>query len=328
MSYIDANFTNRNLDNLLKNKTIAEKLDSGSPFISISPDKDILGATVGQAHLMLLGIPNLSPELSADVFLKCNAVAIKLSALRYHRRKYEELQKRRISEISVDLTISELIQKGLKICELEMLYEVEAFFNQYKSALDMLVKVLCPITGLNAGTLSTYGKYGSGVIKTLEKFKKNKNHGLTVGRIDWLIDEIEKTKSPWMESVIRIRDTFSHYKPEIALGFEWDKEIGRVKVPHVITDDGVSPLNFEMDKLTQSLINYCANFIAITVSCAFPVTTEIQVMAEDEKQYIGARWQMDLSRAIWKLGSNVIREYTEQDIERAKKWAEENIFNY
>ncbi len=36
-----------------------------------------------------------------------------------------------------------------------MLYEVEAFFSQYKSCLDMLVKVLCPNTGLKPGTLST-----------------------------------------------------------------------------------------------------------------------------------------------------------------------------
>jgi len=328
MSYIDANFTNRGIENLLKHKTIVEKLDSGSPFISISPDKDILGATAGQAHLMILGIPNASAQLSAEIFLRCNAVAIKLCALRYHRKKYEELQKKRSSEISADANITALIQKGLKICELEMLYEVEAFFFQFKSALDMLVKVLCPIAGNQAKNFHTYGSLGKDVIKQLNELKKNKKLNLTAGRIDWLIEEIEKVKSPWMESVIRIRDTFSHYKSEIALGFEWDKEVGRVKVPHATTDNGISPLNFEMDKLTESLINYCANFIAISVSCAFPVTTEIQVMSEDEKRYIGARWQMDLSRAFWKLGSNVIREYTEQDIENAKKWAEQNIFDF
>lgn len=328
MNKIGANFTNREIGSLLKHKAIVEKLDSGSPFISISPDKDILGATVGQAHLMILGISNPTPELSAEIFLRCNAVAIKLCALRYHRNNYEKLQKKRLSELSTELAVSELIKRGLKICELEMLHELESFFFQFKSALDMLVKVLCPITGLNAGTLSTYGNYGNGIIKILNKFKKNKNHGLAVGRIDWLIEEIEKTKSPWMESVIKIRDTFSHYKFEIALGFEWDREIGRIKVPHATTENGASPLNFEMDKLTHSLINYCANFIAITVSFTFPVTTTIQVMSEDEKRYIGARWQMDLSKAIWKLGSNVIREYTEQDIENAKKWAEQNIFDY
>ena len=135
MSSIEANFTNKEIENLLKHKTIAEKFNGDSPIISISPDKDILGATVGQAYLMLLGIANLSPQLNDAVFLKCNAVAIKLCALRYHRKKYEELQKRRSAEISADLNISALIQNGLKICELEMLYEVEAFFHQYKSAL-------------------------------------------------------------------------------------------------------------------------------------------------------------------------------------------------
>lgn len=328
MSKIDANFTNREIGNLLKHKAIAEKLNGDSPFISISPDKDILGATLGQAHLMLLGIPNLSSQLNDEVFFKCNAVAIKLSALRYHRRKYEELQKRRISEISADSNILTLIQKGLKLCELEMLYELEAFFFQYKSALDMLVKVLCPFAGKNAGNISTYGKFGKDVITQLNELKKNKKLNLTIGRIDWLIEEVEKAKSPWMESVIRIRDTFSHYKSEIALGFEWDKEVGRLKVPHATTDNGISPLNFEMEKLTESLINYCANFIAITVSCAFPVTTEIQLMSENEKRYIGARWQMDLSKAIWMLGVNVIRELTEEDVENAKKWAEQNIFDY
>lgn len=328
MSSIEANFTNREIENLLRYKTIIEKLESGSPFISISPDKDILGATVGQSHLMILGIPNAGAELSAEIFLKCNFVAIKLSALRYHRKKYENIQKNRSSKISADPNVSALIQKGLKICELEMLYELEAFFFQYKSALDMLVKILHPIAGNHAKDIHTYGSLGKDVVTQLNQLKKNKKLNLTSGRIDWLIEEIEKVKSPWLESVINIRDTFSHYKSEIALGFEWDKEVGRIKVPHVNTDNGISPLNFEMDKLTESLINYCANFIAITVSCAFPVTTEIQVMSEDEKRYIGARWQMDLSRAIWKLGSNVIRDYTEQDIENAKKWAEQNIFDY
>ena len=328
MSHIEANFTNREIENLLKHKTIAEKLESGSPFISISLDKDILGATVGQAHLMVLGISNVTPELSSAITLRCNAIAIKLCALRYHRKKYEELQKKRNCEISADSNISALIQKGLKICELEMLYEVEAFFFQFKSALDMLVKVLCPIAGNNAKNFHTYGSLGKDVITQLNELKKNKKLNLTAGRIDWLIEEIEKVKSPWMESVIRIRDTFSHYKSEIALGFEWDKEVGRVKVPHATTDNGTSPLNFEMDKLTESLINYCANFIAISISCAFPVTTSIQIMSENEKRYIGARWQMDLSRAIWMLGVNVIREFTEEDIENAKKWAEQNIIDY
>lgn len=328
MSKFNANFTNREIENLLRYKKLNESLESGLPLISVRPDADILGATVGQAELLLRGVPNLNPQQRAEIIERCNWIAVKLCSLRYHRKKYEELQKNRSLEILANPKISELIQKGIKICELEMLHELEAFFNQYKSALDMLAKILCPITGLNAGTLSTYGNSGSGIIKTLTKHKKNKNHGLTVGRIDWLIEEIERAKSPWLESVIKIRDTFSHYKIDMGLSFEWDQEVGRVKVPFATMDDKTIPLNIMMNNLTESLINYCTNFIAISISCAIPLTTEIQVMSEDEKQYVSAKWQMDLSRAIWKLASNVIREHTEQDVEDAKKWAEQNIFDY
>jgi len=207
----------------------------------------------------------------------------------------------------------------VKITEIEMLYEVEAFFSQYKSCLDMLVKVLCPITGLQPGTLSTYGDYGNRVIARLNNLKKTK-HNLTVGRIDWLIEEIEKTK-PWLESVIRIRDTYTHYRSEIHFGFEWDRAVEKVRVPHSDLDGKSHPLDFVMGELTEPLITYCANFIAIAVSLAVPLTTGLQVMANDEKAYIGARWQFDLSRAIWKIASDVIRTYTVEDIANAKKAA-------
>lgn len=142
------------------------------------------------------------------VSFRANCVAMKLNALRYHRRRYEEIQTRRVEEFSSNPDLNEALRRGVKITEVEMLYEVEAFFTQYKSCLDMLVKVLCPITGLQPGTLSTYGDFGNRVIERLNKLKKT-NHDLTVGRMDWLIEEIEKTK-PWLESVIRIRDTYTH----------------------------------------------------------------------------------------------------------------------
>jgi len=41
-------------------------------------------------------------------------------------------------------------------------------------------------------------------------------------------------------------------------------------------------------------------------------------MADDEKAYIGERWRLDLSRAIRKIASNVIRTYTPEDIVNAK----------
>jgi hypothetical protein len=44
----------------------------------------------------------------------------------------------------------------------------------------------------------------------------------------------------------------------------------------------------------------------------------LQVLADDEKANIGARWQFDLSRAIWKIASNFLRTYTAEDIANAR----------
>lgn len=300
----------------LNNEKLPSMLEITGSVTAVPIDPDLNGATMGQAWLILKGVPGLLPSMTDVVSFRANCVAMKLNALRYHRRRYEEIQANRVKEFLSHSDLKDALQRGVKITEIEMLYEVEAFFSQYKSCLDMLVKVLCPITGLEPGTLSTYGDVGNRIITRLNNLKKTK-HNLTVGRIDWLIEEIEKTK-PWLKSVIRIRDTYSHYRSEIHFGFEWDQAVGRVKVPHSELDGKSHPLNFVMAELTEPLITYCANFIAITVSMAVPLSTGLQVMADDERAYIGARWQLDLSRAIWKIASNVIRTYTSEDVASAK----------
>jgi hypothetical protein len=299
-------------------------LEKTGTITAVRIDTDLNGATMGQAWLILKGVPNFVPSLTDAVSFRANCVGLKLNALRYHRRRYEELQAKRLSQFSSNSQLLSALQRGIKITEIEMLYEVEAFFSQYKSCLDMLVKVLCPVTGLQPGTLSTYGDYGNRIVTRLEKLKKDRNHNLTVGRIDWLIEEIEKTK-PWLQSVIRIRDTYTHYKSEIHFGFEWDQELGRVRVPHSELNGKFHPLNFVMKELTDPLITYCTNFIAIAVSCAVPITTGLQMMDDNEKAFIGARWQLDLSRAMWKIASNVIRTYTAEDIANAKKAAVDSL---
>jgi hypothetical protein len=303
----------------LNHEKLPGMLEKGGSVTAVPIDPDLNGATMGQAWLILKGVPDLATSMTDAVSFRANCVAMKLNALRYHRRRYEEIQAKRVNEFLSKSDLNDALQRGVKITEIEMLYEVEAFFSQYKSCLDMLVKVLCPITGLQPGTLSTYGDYGNRIITRLNSLKKTK-HNLTVGRIDWLIEEIEKTK-PWLESVIRIRDTYTHYRSEIHFGFEWDKVVGRVRVPRSDLDGKSQPLSFVMGELTEPLITYCTNFIAIAVSFAVPLTTGLQVMANDEKAYIGARWQLDLSRAMWKIASNVIRTYTPEDIENAKKAA-------
>ncbi|MDT5063602.1 MAG: hypothetical protein QOH63_4061 [Acidobacteriota bacterium] len=310
------------LDEAIKSSKIVEALESHKTVTTIQHDTDLNGATIGQAWLLLRGIPNLTPALTDEITMAANAVALKLGALRYHQKRYETIQENRMREITRDESIKLAIQKGIKICEHEMLYEFEGFFHQFKSTLDMLVKVLGIIIGTNPGILSTYGKKGKkgkpgDKIITHLQGKKN-DERLTPGRINWLIEEIEKA-SDWLASIVRTRDTISHYRPYVNFGFEWDANAGRVRVPTADQNGSIMPLHIIMREQTEALIGYSTNFIAIAVSCAIPLETRVQVMDEMEKRYIGAKWGMDLSRAIWKLASNVIRLYTENDIEEAAK---------
>lgn len=262
------------LDGVINSSRIAEALEKNKPVTTIQHDTDLNGATVGQALLLLRGIPDLTPELTDEVIMAANAVAAKLGALRYHQQRYEQIQENRMRQISSDEGLKLAIQRGLKICEREMIYEFEGFFHQIKSTLDMLVKVLGVVIGTKAGTLSTYGDSGTKVVKHLQSKKKDKR--LTPGRIDWLIEEVQKARDPWLSSIIRVRDTISHYRPYVHFGFEWDAEASRVRVPTAEQNNSRKPVHVIMREHTESLIVYSTIFIAISVSVRYLLKLEFR----------------------------------------------------
>ena len=185
----------------------------------------------------------------------------------------------------------------------------------------MLVKVLCVVTGKPATTFPTYGNSGAKLLPTLRQLKKDKKLNLTQGRIDWLIEIIEKAKSPWLESVINIRDTFSHFQSDINFGFGWDSKEGTITPPSFRTESGNQQFDLVMEQLIDHLIHYCADFIAIAISCAIPLDQRIQQMSANEKEYMSALWNQDLSRAEWWPARNLIIDYSQEDIEQARQKA-------
>ena len=80
-----------------------------------------------------------------------------------------------------------------------------------------------------------------------------------------------------------------------------------------------------MGQQVEHLSSFCTQFIAWAIGCAIPIEQRIQVLDEMEKRVIGARWDMDLSRAYWKLSTGVVNVYTEADIERARMLRAEEI---
>lgn len=282
----------------------------------IANDPDIAGATIGQVFLLVRGIPGSTPELTSNLAMVANAVAIKLGSMRYHHRRYIEHLYKRFTQLQNENQIANLSDRNIRVCEREMLYEVDAFFHQFKSTLDMLVKTLCIVFGTTPGKLSTYKSHGDGVVKFLKGQLKDSR--FTSGRVQQLIEIIEQAK-PWLKTIITLRDTLSHYQPYVHFGFGWDAETQRIVPPFVETDIGRLGIEDFMARQIKHLMAFCTQFIAWAVSSSIPIDQHIQVLDEMEKRVIGARWDMDLSRAYWKLATGVMYAYTEADVEKARR---------
>lgn len=308
-----------NFEDMLNVPNVRKALAQAIPVTGVQFDSDIMGATKGQADLLLRGIPNLKTETVDGVTKIVGTVGVKLSALRYHAKRFEELQNQRKEEIEADERMKAIVEKGLLVAEKEMIFEFEAFMFQVKSTLDMLVKLYVPVFGARQADLSTYGKAGEKVITYLQQLKRDKKKKLAHGRVDLLIQLIKEAKDPWLKPLIAIRDTVSHYSPQIGIGFSWDTVNKEVRIPMASVGGRELAVVDIMKIEGERLIVYSTNFIAGTILCAIPVETHHQVLTDGEKQYVGALWGMDMSRAVLKLASNVIYDYTEQDIERARR---------
>lgn len=288
-----------------------------SPMTVLNLDPDIIGGVVGQAELLSRGLPNAAGAKMDGIYHVTGNVSLKLSALRYHARQFRERQEKRTAEITADPKVVEIIKRGITVTEKELLFEFEAFFFQFKSTLDMLVKLFVPVFGSKTTDVPTYGKNGTHVIKFLEQLKKNKKLKLHAGRVDHLAELIREAIDPWLKPLVAIRDTVSHYKSHIGIGFTWDREKEQLGVPMANFGGTELPLADVMRNVAELMIGYSVEFVARTILCGVPISIYYHPLNEMERRYISASWGRDLGRAVWNLSSNVLYDYTEKDIEDA-----------
>ena len=188
-----------------------------------------------------------------------------------------------------------------------------------KSCLDMLVKLFVPIFGSKQASISTYGDKGKDVITHLQQLKKNKKLNLTLGRVDWLIELVQQAKDPWLKPLIALRDTISHYRSFIGIGFSWDAEASTVRVPMANASGSEYPVVEIMEKEAEQMIDYSREFVARTVLCCVPLDIYFHPMSEMEKRYFSTAWDKDVSRAVYNLSrSKMVYDYTEKDIEEVR----------
>jgi len=269
-----------------ESERIQRALNQGESVTAVIYEPDIIGAIIGQAELLSRGIPNIDSFRMRGIYEATGGIAVKLSALRYHSQRFRELQDQRLAELELDSDSFETIKRGVIICEKEMLFEFEAFFFQIKSTLDMLVKIFVPVFGGKRSTLSTYGADGKDVITYLEQLKKDKKLELPIGRLDWLIELIQQVKDPWLKPLIALRDTVSHYRSFIGIGFTWNAETKEINVPMADVGGSVYPLVEVMKRETEQLIDYSREFISRAILCAVPPNIGFYPMSENGKSIL------------------------------------------
>lgn len=317
-----------NLDDSIRRLTgderVIEALRRNEPVTAIIHDPDIQGATIGQVSLLAGGVPWITPDIMDQLYVIASSTAHKLGAMRYHVKNFENLQTRRLQELASDqIRLASMVQ-GVLHCERELLYEFEGFHLQLKSCLDLLVKLLGPLLYIQPDALQTYGKAGQGIIKTLERKKDHKkliDEGkLVPHRIDGLIELILEARQNGLEAVIAFRDTISHYRVFAAFGFQCQPGIvTEIRPPTLEVAGQRFPAITAMNNMLNGMLSFVPEFIARTFTCVIPRDPAIRTLDEMEKRYIGALWDMDLSLAIWGLSSDVIRTFTEEDIEQARQ---------
>ena len=127
----------------IEHERIREALNQSRPITAVQYDPDILGAITGQAELLCRFIPNIDGTKMDGIYVTTGGVALKLSALRYHCKRFKYLQEQRLKELESDERTLEAVKRGVIICEKEMVFEFEAFFFQNEIVPRYASQTLC-----------------------------------------------------------------------------------------------------------------------------------------------------------------------------------------
>jgi hypothetical protein len=195
----------------------------------------------------------------------------KLESVKYHRDNLHrivqsELQSRGASAEPSAVLVVDMSTGAEK--------ELEAMLLQAKASIDVMVKVLQPLAGIN---LATYADGGKKVLKAL----KNNLPKDIQGRADWLIALVE-TGVPWIEQWVgSYRDTVAHYRTIESSGFVGVPDVdGQLQFSAPSDRSGV-PLTEFADALLEDLLVFCEDFLTYAYRLRIPPSLEIRPASTD-----------------------------------------------
>ncbi len=215
-------------------------------------DLEIMGRIYWQAKELWLsqGFDLLHPkDHERDRFVSILLdVTIKLAAMQYHLNTYEQYEANCIEQMKVRCGL----EPSISLKAYELLYELEAFMFQMKSALDLAAKFPEALFPKRFST-KTFGAHGKGIIKGLENFKKDKTAKTVI--VDAMISMIRADQDAWLKQAISFRTTLSHFKTIAGYNYQAHKtgDTWQVVVPRIV--------GLEVHAYMKAVYSNCLEFI-------------------------------------------------------------------
>jgi len=241
-------------------------------------------------HLYTTEFPGLAlTDNKTGIFFKRTFdIMIKLQAMSYHLsnfRNYDRLFEKRSKEIfdQKKHSVAKKIQIDGSKC---LLFEIEAFLFQMKSALDMSVKILEVLFPPGFFKTKTFTNKGTGLIKNLNNLLNTNKVNRRI--IPDIISMIENNQNSWINKTIDLRDKLSHY--ETITGYSYfikiEEERFVLEKPKIL---GYDPLVF-MRKIFFNCIMFIqdllSHLVVLRSSNLFLVETNKFLNQSDGTQYI------------------------------------------
>lgn len=261
-------------------------------LLKIPFDIEIMGRLYYQARELLLsqGFDFFKPkEEERDKFItNILNVSIKISAMQYHLKNYEQHEALCIEQIKAKCGAKPFVS----LQAYEILFELEAFIFQMKSALDLAVKFIEILFPKRFKT-KTFGAKGEKLIKGLVSFKNDQDAKKEI--VDSIISMIEDDQKTWLEQSITLRDTLSH--SQTIAGYNYQaKKCGNgweIIVPRIA---GIDVLKY-MKTTYSNCLEFVQDFMCLVIGMFLPKSVSVGVrnsnvssIGEPFNQYIKFGW--------------------------------------
>jgi len=206
-------------------------------------------------------ILNFGQKKEYSIISQTLDVTLKLQAMVYHIENYKVLDNQYLND-AVD-NFHEFPNTINNCCSL--IYELEAFLFQLKSALDMAIKVTGELLP-NYFKSKTFGNNGEHFINNLEKYKE-----VRVDRselIEHIIEMVKDDQIKWLKESVELRNTISHYKSIRFFAYKISRDNGQiiVKKPKILNKD---PILF-MENAFRNCMEFIQDLISFSIILFLP----------------------------------------------------------